>query len=76
MKISVSLKEDELATLDRFVKESGLPSRSAGLQHAIRLLNGPKLELAYATAWNEWSASEDDELWEQTTTDGLPSAAR
>ncbi|QIM15939.1 antitoxin [Leucobacter insecticola] len=76
MKISVSLKQEELATLDRFVAETGLPSRSAGLQHAIRLLNGPKLELAYATAWNEWSNSEENDLWDQSVSDGLSDAAR
>lgn len=76
MKISVSLQEDELAALDEFVKETGLPSRSAGLQQAIRLLKGPKLELAYATAWNEWDTSEEPQIWNETSADGLTDATR
>jgi mRNA interferase MazF len=34
----VVLPAEEVAVLDEYVRVSGLPSRSAGLRHAIRLL--------------------------------------
>lgn len=53
--MSVSLSDDDVAILDAYVKRAGLPSRSAGLQHAIRVLRYPTLEDDYANAWQEWS---------------------
>lgn len=46
MKLSVSLPDDDAATLDEFVRTAGLPSRSAALQHAARLLRMPPLDEA------------------------------
>ena len=76
MKLSVSLSPAELALLDRFVKESGLPSRSAGIQHAIRLLSDSELELAYAAAFDEWAESGDAAAWDRTAADGIVDAPR
>lgn len=45
---------EDLAVLDAYMRASGLPSRSAALQHAIRLLPYPGLEQDYAAAWDEW----------------------
>jgi hypothetical protein len=56
--------------------DRGLSSRSAGLQRAIRMLRYPSLEDDYAKAWGEWSASGEDEVWEQTVGDGLRDASR
>ena len=50
MKLSVSLTEDDLIALDRFVEHAGLGSRSAGIQQAIRRLGDADLEDAYAAA--------------------------
>lgn len=69
MKASVSLSEEDLARLDRFVAEAGLESRSAGIQQAIRRLADPELEAAYAAAWDEWTNAESD-AWDTTTADG------
>lgn len=76
MKLSVSLSEDDLATLDRYVDEAGLESRSAGVQHAIRRLRDPELEADYAAAWQEWAAAGEEEAWATTSSDGLADAAR
>lgn len=76
MKVSVSLTEEDLAALDRFVEEAGLESRSAGVQQAIRRLRDPRLEADYADAWEEWAASGDEEAWTATTSDGLTDAPR
>ncbi len=76
MKLSISLSDDEVAALDKYAQAAGLPSRSAAIQRAIRLLGDPELEDAYAEAWDEWQASGDAEAWESTAGDGLVDAAR
>lgn len=76
MKLSVSLREEDVAVLDDYVRASGLRSRSAALQHAIRLLRHPDLERDYAAAWAEWQESGEHAAWEDTAADGLADAAR
>lgn len=76
MKLSVSLPEDDVAVLDEYAQATGLPSRSAALHDAIQLLRHADLEQNYASAWEEWTSSGDQALWEATTADGLADAAR
>jgi hypothetical protein len=76
MKVSVSLSDEDVAAVDDYARRVGLPSRSAAIQHAIRLLGDPELEDAYAVAWDEWEASGDAEAWETTAADGLADAPR
>jgi hypothetical protein len=76
VKLSVSLSEDDIAVLDAYVKKTGLPSRSAGLQRAVQMLRYPALEEDYANAWSQWSADEHAEDWEATAGDGISDAAR
>ena len=76
MKLSISLSDEDVAALDRYVLAAGVPSRSAAIQRAIRMLRDPELEDAYAAAWDEWRASGDATAWELTTADGLADAAR
>lgn len=75
MKLSVSLTPDDVATLDAYARDAGLPSRSAALQHAVRMLRHPHLEHEYAKAWAEWGAG-DAEEWETVTADGIADAPR
>lgn len=76
MKLSVSLSEQDVALLDKYVRASGLPSRSAALQHAVRLLDQSDLQDDYAAAWEEWESSGHAETWEGTVDDGLSDAPR
>lgn len=76
MKLSVSLSADDVAAVDRYAAATGLTSRSAVIQHAIRLLGDAELEDAYAQAWDDWTASGDAAAWEATAADGLVDAAR
>ena len=76
MKLSVSLPDDDVAVLDEYVQNAGLPSRSAGLQRAIRMLRHPTLEDDYDDAWSEWAADGEADVWENAAGDGLGSAAR
>ncbi|MGG5261011.1 ribbon-helix-helix domain-containing protein [Phycicoccus avicenniae] len=76
MKLSISLPDEDVAALDRYVRAAGAPSRSAAIQHAIRMLQDPALEDAYAAAWDEWEASGEAAAWEVTAADGLADAAR
>ncbi len=72
MKVSVSLPGEDIEFLDEYAKEQGYESRSAVLHKAVRLLRAAELGGAYEGAWQEWSASDDAELWESTAADGLP----
>lgn len=76
MKLSVSLPDEDVATLDEFARAAGLPSRSAALQHAVRLLRLPELERDYEAAWEEWEASGDYQAWDVAVADGIADAAR
>lgn len=63
---SVNLCEADVAGLDAYVLAAGVPSRSAAIAEAIRLLGDPELQGAYEAAWQEWAASGDEEAWEST----------
>ncbi|SFT84761.1 Ribbon-helix-helix protein, copG family [Geodermatophilus amargosae] len=76
MKLSISLTEEDVAVLDDYARSAGLRSRSAALQHAIRLLRHPDLEDDYAAAWEEWRASGEEADWQTTVGDGPGDAAR
>jgi len=76
MKLSVSLPEEDVAVLDEYARTSGLSSRSAALQQAIRLLRHVDLEQDYASAWDEWESSGEQASWDGTAADGLADAAR
>jgi Arc/MetJ-type ribon-helix-helix transcriptional regulator len=76
VKLSVSLTEEDVAVLDDYARSAGLRSRSAALQHAIRLLRHPDLEDDYAAAWEEWRASGEEADWQTTAGDGLADAPR
>jgi Arc/MetJ-type ribon-helix-helix transcriptional regulator len=71
MKVSVSLPDEDVEFLDRYAASQGFSSRSAVLQRAVRLLRAAELGPAYEDAWREWEASDDSELWESATGDGL-----
>jgi Arc/MetJ-type ribon-helix-helix transcriptional regulator len=74
MKLSVSLTDEDVSLLDEYVRSAGLASRSAAIQHAVRMLRHPELEENYAAAWQEWESADDAAVWETTVGDGLPRA--
>jgi Arc/MetJ-type ribon-helix-helix transcriptional regulator len=76
MKLSVSLSEEDVRVLDAYVEQAGLPSRSAAVQRAIRMLRYPALEEDYGNAWAEWSTVGDGDVWEEAMDDGSGDAAR
>ena len=71
MKLSVSLPEEDVATLDEFAAAAGLLSRSAAVQRAIGLLRLQDLEREYEAAWNEWTATDADMVWDAASSDGI-----
>lgn len=71
VKLSISLSDEDVEELDAYARSAGLDSRSAAVQHAIKLLRVAALQDDYAAAWNEWEASGDREAWEPATPDGL-----
>jgi Arc/MetJ-type ribon-helix-helix transcriptional regulator len=76
VKLSVSLSDDDVAALDEYAHSAGLPSRSAALHHAVRLLRDRDLEDDYAAAWAEWESSGEQSAWEGTVGDGVTDAPR
>lgn len=76
MKLSVSLPEEDVAALDEYARAQGLKTRSAALQHAIRMLRNPELEQDYASAWDEWEESGEEAAWAASAADGLADAPR
>ncbi len=71
MKLSVSLPDDDVDYLDRYAEAQGLPSRSAVVHKAVRLLRASELGSAYQDAWSEWYDSGDDDVWNAAVGDGL-----
>lgn len=76
MKLSISLSEEDVVLLDGYVASAQLPSRSAGIRRALRLLREVDLESDYADSWQEWESSGEEALWSATATDGLTRAPR
>ena len=66
----MSLPDEDLTFLDAYVVEKGLPSRSAALHKAIRLLRASGLGSAYEAAWSEWRV-ENESMWDASSSDGL-----
>lgn len=71
MKVSVSLADEDVEFLDAYARSRGMPSRSAVVQRAVRLLRTSELGSEYAEAWEAWADEPDAELWESTVGDGL-----
>ena len=70
MKISVSIPDEDIETLDAYAQAHQLPSRSATIRQAIRLLRTSDLVLDYSAAFEEWSEA-DAALWDTAAGDGL-----
>jgi Arc/MetJ-type ribon-helix-helix transcriptional regulator len=71
MKVSVSLPDEDVEFLDAYAQTQGFTSRSAVVHKAVRLLRASELGAAYEDAWQEWTTSGDEELWQAATSDGL-----
>ena len=71
MKVSVSLPGEDVEFLDAYAHAQRLPSRSAVLHKAIRLLRGAELAPAYEDALVSWDESEDAADWDHTSSDNL-----
>ena len=69
--MSVSLSNDDVEYLDEYARERRLPSRSAALQKAVRLLRASELGADYESAWAEWEESGESAAWQPTVGDGL-----
>ncbi|GCD37605.1 antitoxin MazE9 [Streptomyces chrestomyceticus JCM 4735] len=76
MKISVSLPEEDIDFVDAYGKKTDAESRSAVIHAAVELLRASELEADYASAWEEWDESDDAQLWDRTSGDGIVDAAR
>ncbi|WP_219722090.1 hypothetical protein [Deinococcus planocerae] len=66
----------DIAWLDRYRRKYGLRGRGEVLRVAFNLLQDRMLEEEYRAAGEEWQASEDGALWDQTRGDGLGAVRR
>jgi hypothetical protein len=66
----VNLPAGDVEFLDTYARERG-ESRSAAVHVAVGLLRASHLGAAYEQAWAEWHASDDADLWEGVSADGL-----
>lgn len=73
MKVSVSLPDEDVEFLDSYAHAQGIPSRSAVVHKAVRLLKASELGASYEDAWAEWEDSEEAPPWEAAVGDGLES---
>ena len=71
MKLSVSLPDEDVAYLDSYAAQEGLPSRSAAVHRAVRLLPSATLGAECAEAWDEWEAAGEVPAWDGTAPDGI-----
>jgi Arc/MetJ-type ribon-helix-helix transcriptional regulator len=71
MKVSVSLRGEDVEFLDAYAEAHALSSRSAVVQQAIHALRREELPEAYGQAWDEWAAAGEGEVWDQAVGDGL-----
>jgi hypothetical protein len=62
--------------VDEYASTVGARSRSAVIHQAIGVLRQVGLEEAYASAWEEWNATDDAALWDATSADGIIDAPR
>lgn len=69
--MSVSLPDEDVEFLDTYAQAQGLPSRSAVLHKAVRLLRGAELAPAYENAFASWEESEEAADWDVTTGDNV-----
>ena len=71
MKLSISLREEDLEFVDAQTKAGVFPSRSAVFHAAIGLLRDRQYVDSYAAAWDEWDAADDEHVWDAATGDGI-----
>jgi len=71
MKVSVSLRSEDVEFLDAYAKAHGKASRSAALTDAVGALRDAQLGQEYEQAFVDWDEGDDAELWERATPDGI-----
>lgn len=68
--LSVSLSEEDVTYLDTLAADFA-GNRSEAIHRPSRLKRELDAEGAYAQAFDEWEASGEQQLWDQTAGDGL-----
>jgi Arc/MetJ-type ribon-helix-helix transcriptional regulator len=71
VKLSVSLPEEDVEFLDAYAEAHGIESRSQAVRAAIRVLRTAGIGAAYERAWDDWSRSGEDAVWDAAVADGL-----
>lgn len=76
-RLTVSISDDDVRILDRYVAQRGLGGRSAGVRAAVRMLATAGLERDYAEAFGQVVVevdsplADDADVWDVTAGDGI-----
>jgi Arc/MetJ-type ribon-helix-helix transcriptional regulator len=70
VKLSVSIRDEDVEFIDRYADEHRVGTRSGVVQRAVALLRATELGEAYADAWQEWTGGDAD-TWDAALGDGL-----
>ncbi|MCY4221981.1 MAG: hypothetical protein OXD35_10070 [Thiotrichales bacterium] len=73
MKLSISLREEEVGFLDEYARSQGIKSRSGVVKLALRVLRSMELADDYAAAWAERDDDDNIRAWDLSSGDGLNS---
>ena len=68
-RLAVSVPDEDIEFLDKYVKTHRIASRSAAVQRAIRLLRASELTNAYAAAFTEWTDEPGNAAWDAASAD-------
>jgi Arc/MetJ-type ribon-helix-helix transcriptional regulator len=71
MKLSVSLPDEDVDVLDRYVAAHVGATRSSALRDAIALLRQRDLYAEYEVAFTAWTGSDDAAAWDRASGDGV-----
>ena len=63
--------EEAVESLDRFIAEHKIPSRSVAIQEAIKQMTASDLSAAYTRAFAEWEQAPENACWDTAVADGL-----
>jgi len=75
MKLSVSLRDEDVAFLDEYTQTASLESRSAAVQEAVQALRSAILAEEYTQMFSDPTYLKDAREWDVTSADGLADEA-
>ncbi len=70
-KLSISVKDNWLSFIEEYQKNYNIKSRSEVLERGLAALKQLELQDQYHLAYKEWFNSDENDIWDLTTADGI-----